>query len=171
MGVNWLLFRGSLDGCEEGFCHEDKKRSDTQRKKRQPQIGYVEGLWEIFQQVARLFLCLLPKLTFKKPMVISVHSSHTLNCVVSGFALSRPSQSVCHTLFSFLPTVNVPTSAPVSHTPQHTHLHQPAQHGHEIHLLWPEVIYTTVHTHTAAHDTHYTVHLANRLVKRCLNLI
>jgi len=41
--LNCLFLRGSLERWKEGLCHEDKKRSDTQRKKRQPQVSYVEG--------------------------------------------------------------------------------------------------------------------------------
>lgn len=55
--------------------------------------------------------------------------------VVSGYPLSGPSEDVCRAVFSFLPAADLPASAPLTHTPQHTHLHQPAQHGHEVHTL------------------------------------
>lgn len=41
--LNYLFFRGSLVRWKEGLCHEDKKRSDAQRKERKPQVSYVEG--------------------------------------------------------------------------------------------------------------------------------
>ena len=62
--------------------------------------------------------------------------------MVSGSPLSGPSEDVCRPVFGFLPAANLPASAPLTHTPEHTRLHQPAQHGHEVHALRPEVIHT-----------------------------
>ena len=44
--VNCLFFRGSLVQCHEDLRPEDKKHSDPERKKHQPQISDVEGCWE-----------------------------------------------------------------------------------------------------------------------------
>lgn len=55
--------------------------------------------------------------------------------VVSGSPLPGPSEGVRGLVFGFLPTADLPASAPLTHTPQHAHVHQPAQHGHEVHAL------------------------------------
>lgn len=125
-----VFLRGRLVRCKEGLGPEDKKRSDTQRKKHQPQVSYVEGLWE--------------PIPHKRVMTILI----TL-AVVLGSPLPGPGKGVCRPVFSVLPVADLPASAPLTHTPQHTHLHQPAQHGHEVHVQWPEVIYTNVYPDTA----------------------
>lgn len=72
------------------------------------------------------------------------------NGVLSGSALSGSAEWLCSSLFSSLVVANLPASASVTHTPQLTHLHQSAQHGYEVHILWPQVI----HIKTLSHVLH-----------------
>lgn len=57
------------------------------------------------------------------------------NSVSSGSALSGPSKGVRGPVCSFLSAPDLSASASLTHPAQQIHLHQPAQHGHEVYLL------------------------------------
>lgn len=59
--------------------------------------------------------------------------------MTAGVALSGQSEDVHGLIFSVLSATDLPPSAAHTHTPQHTHVHKPAQHGHEVHVLRPKV--------------------------------
>lgn len=68
--------------------------------------------------------------------------------VTPGAPLSGQSEAVRGLVFGVLRAADLPTSAALTHTPQHAHLHQPAQHGHEVHILRPEVHKLTAVSHS-----------------------
>lgn len=68
-----------------------------------------------------------------------------------GAAVPGPSEGLRRPLPFLLPAAHLSTSARVSHAALRSHLQQPAQHGHEVHALRPQVSPNTLAKVTSTH--------------------